>query len=227
MSWAILGMFSRRAVGAPAHWRRATPYESALTAGERPADAEGFDVFSYRVAARFAGKARIVTHPDRVVVTGPRIPVRLYQVWIWTQGLLMAAAGPLAAWGVVTLSWTPLGFAAAALFASWTISCLGAGIWPGLGEMEFVGKGAYRGLEFPLAQVREVSIGSGWARGGMATVLLPYKKAIDKMAEGQAVSFYAPDERGREVCFALHCMTAEDAARLAERLRAKAETAVA
>ena len=48
---------------------------------------------------------------------------------------------------------------------------------------------------------------------------IPYKAGIDKMSEGLAVSFFAPDEHGHEVRFALAAYTTEKARELAEMLR--------
>ncbi len=54
--------------------------------------------------------------------------------------------------------------------------------------------------------------------GGLEVVLLPYKAQVDKMAEGRAVSFFAPDEYGREVRFAVHVYSDEDARELSDML---------
>lgn len=220
MSRAILRLWSARATSEFALCRRATELESALVGadGQSGPDTVAYDVFSYRVAARFAGKCRIVVNGDAVSVSGPRVPLRLYQAWIWAQGILLALVPVFVVWALVSLEWTFLMWGLGAALLSWTVSCLGAGIWPGLGEMEFVSHGSYLALEFPLSAVSDVSIGAGWSRGGMEIVLLPYKKAIDQMAAEGAVSFFAPDERGREVRYALHCPDPQDARALARRL---------
>ena len=63
--------------------------------------------------------------------------------------------------------------------------------------------------------MREVDIGKGWSKGGFEVVLFPYKAGIDKLAEGLAVSFFAPDELGREVRFAVDMYSNEQARELA------------
>ena len=68
-------------------------------------------------------------------------------------------------------------------------------------------------------QTVEVDIGKGWSKGGFEVVLFPYKAGIDRMSEGLAVSFFAPDEDGHEVRFALSMYTKEKARELAEALR--------
>lgn len=218
MAYAIVGMFSRKAVDS-AVVRRATPFESGLVSGEAPAGARAFDVWSYRVSARLAGKGRIVVSEDRVAVAAPRVPASLYQAWTWAQGILLALVPAALVWALLRLDWRPALLGLAVLVVSLSVSSLGAGVWPGLGEMEFVGNGAYQAIEFPCSDVSDVAVGEGWARGGMDVVLLPYKKGIDAMSEGHCVSFFAPDESGREVRYALHLPDAADATELAALLR--------
>jgi hypothetical protein len=71
---------------------------------------------------------------------------------------------------------------------------------------------------FPLAAVREVKIGAGWARRGMWLLLLPYFKGIDSMATGLAVSFIAPADTAGGGVYAPHMRTSEDAQALASLL---------
>jgi hypothetical protein len=49
-------------------------------------------------------------------------------------------------------------------------------------------------------------------------VLFPYKAGIDGMSEGLAVSFFAPDEHGKQVRFAIDLYTKEYARELADVL---------
>jgi hypothetical protein len=215
MSAAILRLFTRRASGR-ASVRKATDLESGLLGGTLPDGARAFDAWAYRVAARFAGRIRIVVYPDRVAVAGPRVPRVLYQAWVWVQGLLLALALPALAAAVVALDWRWLVAAFLLWLVSFGISFGGAGLWPGLGEVLQV-EDHFRALEFPRADVHEVDIGKGWAKGGFEVVLFPYKAGIDQMARGRAVSFFAPDERGREVRFAVD-MSPEHASELAALL---------
>jgi hypothetical protein len=66
--------------------------------------------------------------------------------------------------------------------------------------------------------VCEVDIGRGWSKGGFDVVLFPYKVGIDKMAEGLAVSFFAPDEYGRQARFAMDMNSNEFARELSQLL---------
>jgi hypothetical protein len=218
MSAALVRLFSRPATG-KATLRRATAVESGLVHGTVPVGAHVFDGWSYRVGARFAGRVRVAVYEDRVALGGPRTPRWLYEAWMWLQGLLLALVAPALAAAVVALDWRWLVVAFALLLVSLGVSAGGAGLWPGLGEVLHE-KGYLQALEFPRASVREVDIGKGWAKGGLEVVLLPYTAGIDRLATGVTVSFFAPDELGREVRFAVDVYTPDHARKLAGLLRA-------
>jgi hypothetical protein len=96
----------------------------------------------------------------------------------------------------------------------------GAGMWPGLGEVTAESEeGHLDALDFPRDAIREVDIGKGWSKGGFEVILFPYLTEINKLAEGRAVSFFAPDETGHEVRFALDMYTESKANELAGLLR--------
>jgi hypothetical protein len=216
MSLALVRLFSRRASGR-AVVRRATSIESGLVSGTVPAGARVFDGWSYRVGARFAGRVRIAVYEDSVAVAGPRVPRALYEVWMWVQALLLALVPPALIAAVVTLDWRWIVAAIAVFVTSFGISIGGAGLWPGLGEV-LAEEGYFKALDFPKASVHEVDIGKGWSKGGLEVVLFPYKAGVDKMSEGLAVSFFGPDEYGREVRFAADMYTKEHAHELSELL---------
>ena len=153
-----------------------------------------------------------------MAVCGPRVPRCLYEIWIWVQALILALVLPAAVIAVLTLDWRWVIAALVFFIVNWMISTLGAGLWPGLGEAAAVETGYFKAIEFPRASVHEVDIGKGWSKGGLETVLFPYKVGIDKMAAGRAVSFFAPDEHGREVRFAVHMISNSDASDLADLL---------
>jgi hypothetical protein len=216
---ALFRLFGRRA-DVRAVEREATALESALVGAPVPEGAAAYDAWSYRVGARFAGRVRIVVQEGRVSVAGPRVPDALYRAWIWVQGVVLALVVPFLVAAVVLWDgrWA---LAAVGCFAlSWAIATLGAGLWPGLGEVAAVEDGRLRALEFPLTSVREVDVGRGWSKGGLDVVLFYVRPVIDAMAARRAVSFFAPDERGRGVRFALHMTSDEAAQELAQRLRA-------
>lgn len=208
---ALRRLFGRRA-DVCAVEREATALESALVGATLPEGAVAYDAWSYRVGARFAGRVRIVAQDGRVSVAGPRVPDALYRAWIWVQGVLLALVVPMLVAAVVLWDGRWALAALATFVVSWAVSMLGAGLGPGLGELGAVETGRFRALEVPLASVHEVDVGRGWSKGGLEVVLFPYRAAVDAMAGRRVVSFFAPDERGREVRFALH-MTSNEAAR--------------
>lgn len=214
MSFTIVRLFTRPA-SAKAAVREATAVESGLVGATIPEGARVFDAWSYRVGARFAGRIRIAVYDERVAVAGPRVPRMLYQIWIWIQGILLALVLPGIATAVVTLDWRWIVAAVAVFVVSYCVSMGGAGLWPGLGELFVTKEGHFFALEFPLASVNQVDIGKGWSKGGLDVVLFPYKAGIDKMAGQRAVSFFAPDEHGREVRFAIELFTETDVRELA------------
>jgi hypothetical protein len=217
MTAALVRLFSRRAADR-ATLRKSTAVESGFVSGTVPEGARVFDGWSYRVGARFAGRVRIAVYEDRVAVAGPRVPRRLYEAWMWVQGLLLALVPPALAGAAVALDWRWLVGGVGSFVSSFGISIGGAGLWPGLGEIITDEEGYFKALEFPRTSIREVDIGEGWAKGGLEVVLLPYKAGVDQMAKGKAVSFFAPDEFGREVRFAFDMNTEEYARELAALL---------
>jgi hypothetical protein len=202
LSFAVVRLFSAHS-SANAIVRTGSAVESGLVGAAVPPDSSVFDGWSYRVSARFAGRVRIAVYPDSVVVCGPRVPSGLYRAWVWVQSLILAAVFPALAASVVMLDWRYLLWAIGLFLVSYAVSMGGAGLWPGLGELTSEDEdGLLKALEFPREAVREVDIGKGWSKGGFGVILFPYKAAIDKMAEGRAVSFFGADESGREVRFA-------------------------
>lgn len=202
--------------------RKGTPSESGLYGAQAPAGAHVFDGFSYRVSARFAGRARVVVEAGRISFCAPRGPAGLYWFWIWAMGLSLALVAPALAWAAVALDWRGLVWAAVIAVLSTLIMAIGAGVWPGLGEVPGLEDGLYPALEHDIADARDVAFGEGWANGGLRWILLPYADGITQFATDHAVSWFGPDERGREVRYALHCYDAEQAKRLHELVNAGA-----
>jgi len=221
MSAALVSLFSRRASG-KATLRKATDVENGFVSGTVPEGAQVFDAWSFRVGARFAGRIRIAVYPDVVAVAGPRAPRGLYEAWMWAQGLLLALVLPSVLAAIVALDWRWLVAAVALFIVSFGISFGGAGLWPGLGEI-LTDKGYFKALEFPRASAREVNIGKGWSKGGLEVVLFPYKAGVDQLAGNQTVSFFAPDEFGREVRFAADLYSEQHAHELVELLARAAD----
>ena len=224
LSAAVVRLFSARSP-VSAVVRPGSAVESGLVGGIVPPKARVFDGWSYRVGGRFAGRVRIAVYPDSVAVAGPRVPSGLYKAWVWLQTLLLAAVFPALAAAIVLLDWRYLLWTVGLFVLSFAVSMGGAGMWPGLGELTAEGEGGHlNALEFPRNAIREVDIGKGWSKGGFEVILFPYLAGINKLAEGRAVSFFAPDETGHEVRFALDMYAESKANELAGLLRSIPKT---
>ena len=162
MNVIVWRLFARTS-SANATARPGTDVESSLYGAVAPSGAEVFDGFSYRVSARFAGRSRVIVVGDRVSFTGPRGPKGLYVFWIWLQAILMSAAPVALVWAIVALDWRMLLWALGMLVASTIVMAIGAGVWPGLGEVPGLTEGHYPTLEFSASDARDVTIGPGWA----------------------------------------------------------------
>jgi len=171
--------------------------------------------YSYRVSARFGGRVWITVKDGMASVTGPRVPLTMYRLWIATQAVFLTLAVLALVAAVVWWDWRYLVAAVGLLAAHAMAGGFGAGcMWEMMNLIAF-GQGT-RGetVSFPMSKVQDVRIGAGWARRGMWLLLLPYFKGIDAMAKGLAVSFVAPDG-----IYALHMRTPEDANTLAALLK--------
>jgi hypothetical protein len=221
MSFTIARMLYRPAEGT-ATVRPSTPLETGLVGAEPEASERAFDGFSYRMTARYAGRVRVVISEDSVTVAGPRAPRGLYVIWIWLQGLTLALVPPALVLAAVKLDWRALVLALGVMLVSTLVMAIGAGVWPGMGETTFVGEGRFDATEILFDAVRNVTLGTDWARDGMRLVIAPYAGGIDQLAKGRAVCFNAPDGQGRDASWAIHMLSDEDAAELYELLAAGA-----
>jgi hypothetical protein len=218
MTASISRMFPR---GGPADGvtRASTALESGLWGASAHPGQTVFDGWSYRVQARYAGRVRVVVD-DRVSVAGPRVGAFAYRGWIWLQGVTLALVPVALVWAVVGLDWRML-LAGFGLFVLSTgIMGLGAGIWPGAGELALVANGSFEATEFRASAITDAGIGK-WATDGMQTVILLYKPMIDQLAKDVTVTFRAPDGSGHLVRYAIQMYSAEDARRLLGLLKAR------
>jgi hypothetical protein len=177
-----------------------------------------FDGYGYRTSSRFGSWSRITVDGETVSITGPRVGVLPYRLWLVAQLLLLALVVPAVLAGVAARDWRYLLLVPALLVLHWYVGVMGAaGLWE-LANMTAIGSG-HPTHTFPVGSVRRVKIGPGWARRGLWLVILPYVAGINKMAEGHAVSFEAPagDTEGDAV-YAFHMNTEEEARQLATLL---------
>jgi len=223
MSAAILRMFPAAGGDADgaATTRPSTPLESGFYGATAAPGTAVFDVWSYRVQARYAGRARIVIASDGTVsVAGPRVGATAYRIWIWLQTLTLAFVPAALVAAAVRLDWRWLLLGIGLLLLSTGVMGIGAGIWPGAGEVKLVAEQAFEATEFPATSINDLGIGT-WATDGMEVALFHYKPMIDQLAKDVAVTFTAPDGSGHRVRYALQCFGKEDAQALEALLREK------
>ncbi len=181
-----------------------------------------FEAFSYRTSSRFGSVVEVSLDSGLVTVTGPRIGIIAYGLWIALQLALLTLVLASLVTAVVVWDWRCLVLALALLLVHLAVGGLGAGaLWEGARLTAF-GLGEYPSVSFPVSVVKRVSIGRGWARRGLWLVIPYAVPGIDKTAEGHAVSFEAPDgERGKDVVYALHVRTEDEAKALAALLEGR------
>jgi len=169
-----------------------------------------FEGYAYRTSSRFGSWTRITVEGDTVSVTGPRVGVLAYRLWIVAQLLVLALVVP----AMLVRDWRYLLLVPGLLVAHWCVGVMGAaGLWE-MANLAAIGAG-HPMHHFAVTSVKRVEIGPGWASNGLWLVILPYVDGINKMSEGHAVSFEAPagDAPGDAV-YAFHMHREEEAAEL-------------
>jgi hypothetical protein len=159
---------------------------------------------------------------ETVWVKGPRVGRILYRLWISAQVTLLVSAIVAFAVALVARDWRYVAIGAVVAVAHWIVSGSGAGcLWEMMNLTAFVAGTRGETTEFPLAAVRDVRIGLGWARNGLWLAILPYIPALNKLSEGLCVSFEAPDRAtAGDVVYALYMRSKDDAIALARLLQA-------
>jgi hypothetical protein len=140
-----------------------------------------------------------------VTVTGPRVGVTIYRLWIALQAILLTLTVPLLIVAIILWDWRYLVTALALLFLYWVISAVGAvALWEFQNFMSFERESS-QSTSFPISSVKRVKIGPGWARNGLWLILLPFIAGLNKASEERTVSFEAPDgDTGKGAVYAFH-----------------------
>ena len=88
-----------------------------------------FEGYSYRTSARFGSRVQVSVEDGTASVTGPRVGVLAYRLWIGTQVVLFWLIVPVLI-AVVLRDWRYVFLALALLGAHWAIGGAGAGcLW--------------------------------------------------------------------------------------------------
>jgi len=183
------------------------------------ADNTSFEVFGFRTSSRFASHLKVSVDDQIVTVTGPRVPVTIYRLWMTLQAVLLALTVPVLIVAIVLWDWRYLVTALAVLFLYWVISAVGAvALWEYQNFMSF-DRGGYQTTSFPVNTVKRVKIGRGWARNGLWLILLPFIASLNKSSEGRVVSFEAPDgDTSKDAVYAFYMRIEDDPQDLAKLL---------
>ena len=186
------------------------------------ADNASFEVFGFRTSSRFASHLKVSVGDQTVSVTGPRVGVAVYRLWIALQAVLLSLTVPILIIAVVLWDWRYLVTALALLFIYWVISAVGAvALWEFQNFMSFDRVG-YQSTSFQLNSVKNVKVGRGWARNGLWLILLPFIAGLNKSSEGRVVSFEAPDgDTGKDAVYAFYMRKGDDPKALARLLEDK------
>ena len=179
-----------------------------------------FEAYSYRTSSRFGSRVKVSIDGGIVAVTGPRVGVLTYRLWIVVQLIVFWLIVPalLAAAGL--WDWRYLVLALVLAVIHWAIGTFGAVSFWELANVNAFSEGTMgTTVEFPVSAVKGVKIGRGWARNGLWLVIPLYMPGLNRMAEGYCVSFEAPErETGRDAVYALHMQTKGMAQSLANLL---------
>jgi hypothetical protein len=172
-----------------------------------------FEGYSYRTSSRFGGRSKISVDDGAVTITGPRIGVFLYRLWIVTQVVLLWAIVPALLTAAILRDWRYLVLALVLAVAHWAVGTFGAVcFWELANLMAFSAGTMGETITFPVSAVKRVRIGGDWARNGLWFVIPQFIPLITMLSEGGCVSFEAPDGKtGRDAVYALNMQTAEDA----------------
>ena len=183
------------------------------------ADITSLEVFGFRTSSRFASRLKVTVDSQTVSVTGPRIGVTVYRMWIILQAVLLALTVPMLVVTAVLWDWRYLVAAVASFFFYWIISAVGAvALWEFQNFVSF-DRAGLQSISFPISSVKRVRVGRGWARNGFSLLLLPFIAGLNKSSEGRVVSFEAPDgDTGKDAVYAFYLHKEDDPRALARVL---------
>lgn len=181
------------------------------------------ETYSYRTSSRFGSRVRITVEGQVVTITGPRLSLAVYRLWIAAQAVVLALVVPSLLLAVARLDWRLALLTLGLLGLHFAVGGVGAGcLWELQNVTDFVGGRRGQTVTFSLNTIQDVRVGEGWARRGMWLLLLPYYKGIDALGQGLTVSFLAPDGAGEgQRVYALQAPAPDEAQALAALLQGK------
>jgi hypothetical protein len=181
-----------------------------------------FEAYSYRTSSRFGSRVQVSLDDTAVTVTGPRLAVPIYRLWIAAQVVLFWMIVPTLLAAVIFSDWRFTVLALGLAITHWAVGSFGAGcLWELVNLSAFVEGTIGQTALFSAHTVKRVKVGPDWARNGLWLVIPPYVPLVNQAAKDYCVSFEAPDgETGEDAVYAFHMQTPEDAQVLARALQA-------
>jgi hypothetical protein len=182
-----------------------------------------FEAYSYRTSSRFGSRVQVSLDDTAVAVTGPRLAVPIYRLWIAAQVVLFWMIVPTLLAAVIFSDWRFTVLALGLAITHWAVGSFGAGcLWELVNLSAFVEGTMGQTALFSAHTVKRVRIGPDWARNGLWLVIPPYVPLVNQAAKDYCVSFEAPDgETGEDAVYAFHMQTQEDAQVLVRALQAR------
>jgi hypothetical protein len=164
------------------------------------------EAFSYHTNSRYGSSVKILIEDDVISVTGSRMTVTVYRVWLTVQGLLFISIVVSLIAGIIFLSPQYL-ILAAILFALHVWGCMG-----GTAVWELFNLLGHETASFHINEIKNFNRGARWARG-MIKFLIPfYVLTMNRISPGPIISFEASDKKtGKNVVYALMLWNKEDA----------------
>ncbi len=185
-----------------------------------PSPGTEFHAYQYRTSSRFGEQVLVSVDHGAVYVTGPRVDRTMYYGFIGLLMLTWAAVPVVILAALLFRRWRWLGWIVVVFVLNWAVGLLGAAsLWELPNASAIEAPGGLARVSFPASSVRDVKVGAGWSRNGIAIAIWPFVPAVDSLAKGHAVSFEAPSgDSGRYVVYALHFYTPAEAARFRQLL---------
>lgn len=182
-----------------------------------------FEAYSYRTSSRFGSRIKVSVDAETVTVIGPRVMPLIYRLWIGVQIVLFWLIIPTLLAAIVFRDWRLLIPALILAITHWFVGGAGAGCLWEMENLTAFTVGVFgKTISFSVKEVKDVKIGRGWARKGLWMAIPLFVAGVNQWAEGFCVSFEAPDgEKGKEVVYAFHTRTKEDARSLKKLLEAE------
>jgi hypothetical protein len=167
------------------------------------------EAYSYHTNSRFGSRVKILIEDETISITGPRMGVSLFRVWLTIQGILFALIVATLLAGIIFLH--PRYFAlAVGLFVFHIGGCMVAtALW------ELLNLIGHDTATIRIDEVKKFNRGEGWARGIIRLLIPFYVITMSKISPGYIVSFEAPDKKTKgNVVYALMLWNEEEALRL-------------